>query len=1090
MDKKDAERLEQSANKLSNTADNIVNGLSKKAIDTPRRADSFVNVQLNVSNKATITGNKEDKTAHSRTVNRKDAVMALHATYRKDSDTSKSIHVKVSDDRMHSLKAKIQNANNTGDKFVVHNAGGTSELRSGAYNKMNMDMTEIANATVETAKSTVSQSDAAQGMREMRRVADMMGTSTRSKKALVGDIKYKLNKTAPSQVTKNQLSKSIGKEYKDVTSLKDYEKNMQAIDNALRKSGLGGSSGYSKRNIDKMLSQGYAMGTIDRMRSHMKPEEKYGVRLTAEQRTLLKEKRRLLQVKPKVNQARNMRGGHGGVAGVWMKEATRESDVYQGYRTAKGFYTGAKGLYKGTKALGGLTGVAGTNMAKGAIKGGLKVAEGGMALGAKMQKVSIKNDSAKMQKWKVNQDKRKEKFKIMQQGVSKKANIVQNGIVSASQKNSIQIIGNAAGKAIGKTKFGKSIGDKKQLLKNRFMNSKFGKGLTAAGKMKKSVGKTVNKILTPVRMPMRIVNKFKGMIMKAGMALGGFFLTLLFIDIVVLCITLIISNPFAFIFGWGDDEAEDDLGTEVTQNCIDNIYTKQIGVLQYIETGETNWNLINLIFAPDSLVDIPETAKTARNDALTAQSTYYEAYQARAEAKAKKKAEAAKKEDNKKTDSENSAEEYEVELEEETGDVGETGTCAVTIFADYVFTGGDDTILHAPASLGTWQKAIVSAVGAATVDSDGDDDSEEDDDEDSIEEEEYDGISNETSAEFCLDVYEEMLNTAQCTIECSKEINYEDTENYGLEDEEGIAIFVHVNIDTSLSAAIEAAARVCADNSKYQEYWDDADGDGEYEASDVDMGLAEAMYKNTTQEDEYGLHYYDMNYTGGTGGASIAEMTAISAASGEVAKDLNSCANWYITNVRRYSQTTYFKCSGDPLGSARADCSGFACFYMRYVANTSQIPTSCSGNMYPLTGAFAINAEKYGWKAYPASSIGSVSNLCTGDVMVCDGHVEIFVSPTQSFGWGSAKTHYPSSRVWGYSAVSKSFYEPYHSNYVTVYRYIGTEKDRKKAKQEKESKETKSGDSKKQDDSKSKEKSGNSKKQEDSKSKEKTSGKK
>lgn len=166
-----------------------------------------------------------------------------------------------------------------------------------------------------------------------------------------------------------------------------------------------------------------------------------------------------------------------------------------------------------------------------------------------------------------------------------------------------------------------------------------------------------------------------------------------------------------------------------------------------------------------------------------------------------------------------------------------------------------------------------------------------------------------------------------------------------------------------------------------------------------------------------------------------------------ISEKLYEIAYWYINNVDKYSmnETIYI-----PLidGTYRKDCSGFAVAYMSYVAGVNFSGVGTLSMVNP-NDSWAKKVSEYGWKAYTSDQIGSVDNLQLGDVLIADDrysysklgqHAEVYVSSTQTFGWGSKKTKYPSNisiraeNNGGHIHFRDSIEK---HDYITVYRYEG-----------------------------------------------------
>lgn len=165
-------------------------------------------------------------------------------------------------------------------------------------------------------------------------------------------------------------------------------------------------------------------------------------------------------------------------------------------------------------------------------------------------------------------------------------------------------------------------------------------------------------------------------------------------------------------------------------------------------------------------------------------------------------------------------------------------------------------------------------------------------------------------------------------------------------------------------------------------------------------------------------------------------------ASGDLAGMLEEVANWYIQDVAVYDQTLYLQ-SPFTTSPVRADCTGFAVAYMSYVAGVD-IPISYSGEMVYPDGGWANTVSQYGWNAYSSDEIGS---LQTGDILVAHSgalyslfgqHAEIYVSETETFGWGSVKTVYPTQKtITTTTSGGHIHFQDSSHDYITIYRYEG-----------------------------------------------------
>ena len=168
-------------------------------------------------------------------------------------------------------------------------------------------------------------------------------------------------------------------------------------------------------------------------------------------------------------------------------------------------------------------------------------------------------------------------------------------------------------------------------------------------------------------------------------------------------------------------------------------------------------------------------------------------------------------------------------------------------------------------------------------------------------------------------------------------------------------------------------------------------------------------------------------------------------AGGDLLVKLEEVANWYIANVATYGQGKTFK---NPFMSkaARADCTGFAVTYMSYVSG-ADLPISSSAEMVYHNGSWAKKISELGWKGYTTDEIEPQP----GDVLVSNpvisyskgNHAEIYVSETETFGWGSKKTKYPTSSSLqkstkqGHVIYSDNVGSRHQHDYVTIYRFTG-----------------------------------------------------
>jgi len=174
-------------------------------------------------------------------------------------------------------------------------------------------------------------------------------------------------------------------------------------------------------------------------------------------------------------------------------------------------------------------------------------------------------------------------------------------------------------------------------------------------------------------------------------------------------------------------------------------------------------------------------------------------------------------------------------------------------------------------------------------------------------------------------------------------------------------------------------------------------------------------------------------------------------AAGDYAVSLETVAMWYIENVNTYQKSTSGKGTGSrkyyktPFGERKFgdDCTEFAAAYMSFISGTD-IPESYSGAMVDPNGSWAQSVSSAGWKAYSSDEIGA---LQMGDILIAHSgslystkghHAEIYINASQTFGWGSIKSSYPTSNT--ITTSNEGGHVHFRDNthdYITVYRFEG-----------------------------------------------------
>lgn len=195
-----------------------------------------------------------------------------------------------------------------------------------------------------------------------------------------------------------------------------------------------------------------------------------------------------------------------------------------------------------------------------------------------------------------------------------------------------------------------------------------------------------------------------------------------------------------------------------------------------------------------------------------------------------------------------------------------------------------------------------------------------------------------------------------------------------------------------------------------------------------------------------------------TGGTNSSDNVATN---GDVKASLDAMAKWYIAHIDTYQKDYHHKgkCAGSDADTyynankdnsdkceakdggllyfcdltntwVRDDCSGFAAAYASLVSGEEVAKSSSSAMLT------SWDATNHGWTKIDISSLSSIDDVKDGDILVCNGHVEIFVSASQHFGWGGIQSEYPLSKTWSFEGdYVKIQYGK--KNYTTLYRYTG-----------------------------------------------------
>lgn len=186
------------------------------------------------------------------------------------------------------------------------------------------------------------------------------------------------------------------------------------------------------------------------------------------------------------------------------------------------------------------------------------------------------------------------------------------------------------------------------------------------------------------------------------------------------------------------------------------------------------------------------------------------------------------------------------------------------------------------------------------------------------------------------------------------------------------------------------------------------------------------------------------------------------AGNGDWRAAIQETAQWYIQNwgipgILLYDDSrAVYPCDlldGDgSAGMARPDCSGFARACMRLFYNdlgngavgNIGLPQFSSHDLATKTGATATWLLNNGWEVYDiVNDAVHVEQLQPGDVMAKPGHVELFWSQSEGFGWGSEKRDkFPRYANWTKSnngmILEYANGHSYDTGYTHVWRYVGT----------------------------------------------------
>lgn len=167
-----------------------------------------------------------------------------------------------------------------------------------------------------------------------------------------------------------------------------------------------------------------------------------------------------------------------------------------------------------------------------------------------------------------------------------------------------------------------------------------------------------------------------------------------------------------------------------------------------------------------------------------------------------------------------------------------------------------------------------------------------------------------------------------------------------------------------------------------------------------------------------------------------------------VKEKLDNLGNWYVDNVTTYQTLTTNKSSGKRkyydcdlwtnTGGVGDDCTGFGFAFMCYVSDDPKSTRGGSSSSW-VKGSPCSGDIPKGWKFHSCSELSSIDDLQTGDILCRNGHVEVYIDPSTTFGWGQIQKEYPKSTNVSLMTGSevKTVKIGSKSDYVSFYRYEG-----------------------------------------------------
>lgn len=491
-----------------------------------------------------------------------------------------------------SISAGISNVN-TSSENASEGSNSVEHINSegvGAYNKMSVDMTSLANEVVRAGENTMSESEAAHGHREYQHYAELLGKGTVTKvsgKAHVADTmynrhvktinpsrnekwEYKDNQSPDIKQNtnttkikfyarqgtltldeKNKLQEMFGgpnNTYRIGTNrtgnvLNDYKNNMLAVEQYLEKRGVNA----------KNLSIGQIETAIKKQKlEKTNPLNNSGIRFSNDQdmQLALKEYLFLRQQEGKISQIRNSGGGLSGTAKAWVKNAVDDSDAYTGFETARTTAMTAKaGAWAVKGAAGGIA-----NTAISSVELGTKVVVTSEKAVSKFNKAVYKGNNEKIAKWNA----RDLKFNRAADKINVYAGKGKH-TVNSFTKTSITDKAKWVGKnTVGKTKSVQKINAAAQKIGTKF------------NPMRKKMNVAKNFILKHtkvLRLPFTAFSAIQRVATKLLLSLGGAFLAIV--------VVVVVGTSVLSIFPNCADSPDGNVENSVAQKTIDYLYSFQ-----------------------------------------------------------------------------------------------------------------------------------------------------------------------------------------------------------------------------------------------------------------------------------------------------------------------------------------------------------------------------------------------------------------------------------------------------------------------------------------------------------------------------------